>query len=174
MALRDWITDQKPRIEGSPTSVADVATVTSEISGNQKNSIAVDSEYVASVATVASPEPKSEFVPVGDVLLMYERAAARLIELGKSRAEAEIGALPIVRAELHNDPRLAPDQRDQHHCLICGGSGTAGDILLPFLSAVPGNHHWMHSGCSDEHRRRQGEKAESCLRAAGLLNARAA
>lgn len=94
---------------------------------------------------------------------------------GIRRDEASHRATPFARAALLNDARLAPAQWDKGHCLICEGPDTPDSALVPVLSAAPGEHHWLHDGaCHAEHRRRQEEKADAILIAAGVPQSDAA
>ena len=95
-----------------------------------------------------------------------------LTSLGRSPSDAERDAVPILRAELRNDPRLTPEQADPYRCLICGQGEAPGRVLVPVLTPVPDRHLWLHlNSCHAEHMRRQAEKAEACLRTAGLREA---
>ena len=88
----------------------------------------------------------------------------------RARCLDETRALSVVRGNLANDPRLAPEQTDTRVCLICNGVETGRAPLLPFLSPGLGGHRWLHGGCHSEHIRRQRDKVEACLRSAGLLD----
>lgn len=131
------------------------------------------SQTAASAATAAGQELKTDFPSVDDVLIMFERIVAQFMLTDMPRGEAERRALPVLRGTLRNDPRLAPRQVEVWRCLICGEPRASENGLLPYLSAVPGQHHWIHAGaCHDIHCRQQSDKVETCLMAAGLSQSR--
>lgn len=75
--------------------------------------------------------------------LFDERAAIAEFDGGLPRQEAEVRAFDCCVVEwLNRNPALSPSG----HCLNCGGSGNARDVLLPF-GTEPAGHAWLHSRC---------------------------
>jgi hypothetical protein len=79
-------------------------------------------------------------------------------EHGRTPERARDDALRVLRADLLNDPRLAPSQSDARLCLICGRPASSTQVLIPVLTAREDDLVWLHGQpCHAEHlsRRRQ-------------------
>ncbi len=105
-------------------------------------------------------------MPPAEIAARIERQTVRLIGLGRTRADAGRDAVAIVRAELRNDPRLYQPQGMPSLCHVCGGPESSACVLVPVLTALPGERHWLHRACHDEHVARMAAKADALIEAA--------
>ena len=96
-----------------------------------------------------------------------DRELRLLAEKGRTGEQAMRDAIAITRAKIRNSPALAQDQPDTTRCLICGGLEDGDNPFLPFLSGAPNRPNWLHFGCHAEHVRRQSEKVDALMTAAG-------
>ncbi len=116
---------------------------------------------VATLATVGVPEIRA----------MFEAIVRRLEQdHGRDLETARRDALDVLRGELRNDARLAPDQPNPFLCIVCAKAEMPGRVLVPTpIPARPGDAIWLHLDCQDVYIRRQGEKIEALLRRAELV-----
>jgi hypothetical protein len=78
-------------------------------------------------------------------------------------------ALVILKRTVGNNPRLVPPQTNPWRCVVCDKGGSRGAPLVPVLTPIEGEYRWLHLGCHDTYCRRQAERVDELLRAAGLL-----
>lgn len=117
----------------------------------------------ANAATAAAPKPKSYLVPVSDVVLTFERDVARLIELGKSRAEAEDVAYQACLAQWqYRNPVSSPPTA----CGSCGSPDPVGGVLLAI--GIPPDHVWLHDDCWSAWRTDRVAQAKAFLATIGI------
>ncbi len=104
-------------------------------------------------------------VPREEVAALLDWTANRLAsDRGLAEIEARRKARAIVAAALRNDPRLTPDQPNQHRCLVCNERDGPSRPLVPVLTPKPDFHVWLHAGsCHAEYRQRQSAKVAALL-----------
>ena len=154
-------------VDGAPESVPavqSVAKVAGHASARDFDGTAISPPQAATVATLAT-------VGVPEIRAMFEAIVRRLEQdHGRDLQTARRDALDVLRGELRNDARLAPDQPNPFLCIVCAKSEMPGRVLVPTpIPARPGDAIWLHLDCQDAYIRRQGEKIEALLRRAELV-----
>lgn len=132
----------------------------------------VHSNSIAGVAALAGG-PRENWkwlIPLDDVSAIFASAIGTLMRARHlSLAAARPLAVPIVRAKLLNDPRLADMQLNAGLCVVCDGGAREGSPLVAALSAVAGQHIFLHHGvCHHTYRLRRRKKVDDIMRATGI------
>ena len=139
-----------------------------------KFEIAEAGPTAASAAGPQAKSEKSEHVPSPALLPEFElKVAFETLMLASASDVADDcarqDALTIFKAMIVNDARLVPPQANLWRCVVCDEKEAPGAPLVPVLTPVEGEYRWLHLRCHDTYCRRQAERVDELLRAAGLL-----